>query len=138
MKAAPRTVGEIMTDTLIVLGEDETLSDLADNMERFTLRHLPVLDGDRLTGLVTHRDVLHAAVIEAARSPGAPPLRVREVMSRDLPTVSPTMPLTLAADLMIARGSGCVLVVDDAGTLLGIVTEHDYLKLARTLLSAQA
>lgn len=125
-----------MTDTLVVLREDETLEDLADNMERFALRHLPVVNDDRLVGLVTHRDVLRAAVINGQRAAGSPPLRVREIMSRDLLTVSPSLPLALAADLLIERRAGCLLVVDERGALLGVVTEHDFLKLARSLLSA--
>lgn len=135
MKSAPRTVGEIMTDTLVVLGEGETLSDLAENMERFSLRHLPVVAGDRLVGLITHRDVLRAAVLAGQRGPEAPPLAVREIMSRDMLTVSPSLQLTLAADLLLDRKAGCLLVVDDKGALLGIVTESDFLKLARTLLA---
>ncbi len=136
MKAAPRTVAEIMSDTLVVLGEDETLADLAENMERFSLRHLPVVAGDRLVGLITHRDVLRAAVLNGQRRADDPPLSVRQIMSRDVLTVSPSLHLTLAADMLIERKVGCLLVVDDKGALLGIVTESDFLKLARTLLSA--
>jgi CBS domain-containing protein len=136
MKTAPRTVGEIMSGTLVVLDEDETLHDLAENMERFSLRHLPVIAGERLVGLITHRDVLRAAVLNGQRRADDPPLRVREIMSREVRTVSPSLHLALAADLLLERGSGCLLVTDDGGALLGIVTEHDFLKLARGLLGA--
>ncbi|MFO0646760.1 MAG: CBS domain-containing protein [Polyangiales bacterium] len=136
MKTAPRTVREIMSDTLVVLGEDETLTDLAENMERFSLRHLPVVAGDRLVGLITHRDVLRAAVLGGQRRADDPPLRVREIMSRDVITVSPSLHLTLAADMLIERKVGCLLVVDEGGALVGIVTENDFLKLARTLLAS--
>lgn len=136
MKTAPRTVGEIMSDTLVVLGEDETLTDLAENMERFSLRHLPVVAGDRLVGLITHRDVLRAAVMSGQRRADDAPLRVREIMSRDVITVSPSLHLTLAADMLIERKVGCLLVVDEGGALVGIVTENDFLKLARALLAS--
>ena len=124
-----------MSDTLVVLGEDETLTDLAENMERFSLRHLPVVAGDRLVGLITHRDVLRAAVMSGQRRAADAPLRVREIMSRDVITVSPSLHLTLAADMLIERKVGCLLVVDEGGALLGIVTENDFLKLARALLA---
>lgn len=136
MKTAPRTVGEIMSGTLVVLDEDETLRDLAENMERFSLRHLPVVAGERLVGLITHRDVLRAAVLNGQRRVDDPPLRVREIMSREVRTVSPSLHLALAADLLLEGASGCLLVTDDGGTLLGIVTERDFLKLARGLLGA--
>lgn len=125
-----------MSDTLVVLGEDETLSDLAENMERFSLRHLPVVAGDRLVGLITHRDVLRAAVLNSQRRTDDAPLRVREIMSRDVTTVSPSLPLTLAADMLLERKAGCLLAVDERGALVGIVTENDFLKLARTLLAS--
>lgn len=124
-----------MSDTLVVLDESETLTDLAENMERFSLRHLPVVAGDRLVGLITHRDILRAALLSGQRREGDGPLTVREIMSRDVVTVPPSQPLTLAADLILERKTGCLLVVDEAGALLGIVTENDFLRLARALLA---
>lgn len=124
-----------MTDTLVVLDESETLADLEENTERFSLRHLPVVDGERLVGIITHRDILRAAVLNGQRREGDPPLTVREIMSRDVVTVPPSQPLTLAADLILERKTGCLLVVDESGSLLGIVTENDFLRLARTLLA---
>ena len=124
-----------MTDTLVVLDESETLADLEENTERFSLRHLPVVDGERLVGIITHRDILRAAVLNGQRREGDPPLTVREIMSRDVVTVPPSQPLMLAADLILERKTGCLLVVDESGSLLGIVTENDFLRLARTLLA---
>ena len=134
MKKLPRTVGEIMSETLIVLREDETLSDLTDGMERFSLRHLPVLRGERLVGLVNHKDILRAMVALTQRTPYHEPLRVRDIMSSDPLTVPPETPLGEAARLLLARKASCILVTDTQGSLLGIVTENDYLKLASELL----
>lgn len=128
---APRTVSDLMTETLIVLRHDETLEELTADMDRFSLRHLPVVDGDRLVGLVTHRDVLRAALARGAQ-PSA--LLVRDLMSRELLTVDPAMTVRDAAALLAQRKTGCLLVTDAQERLLGIVTEFDFLRLARTLL----
>lgn len=88
---------------LVVLREEETVEDLADSMERFALRHLPVVGDDRLVRLVTHRDVLRAAITDGKRAARDPSWRVCAVISRDMMTVLPALPLALAADLLIER-----------------------------------
>ncbi len=127
----PSTVRDLMTETVIVLQHDEVIRDPTEDMDRFRLRQLPVLDGDRVVGLVTHREVVRAL---APRSPDTPGQVVREIMSRDVATVSPDTPVADALDLLIARRTGCLVVVDAAGAPLGIVTEYDFLRLARALL----
>lgn len=53
------------------------------------------------------------------------PERVREVMTPDPVTVATTASLRHAAELMRDRGIGDVLVVDEDGSLFGIVTDRD-------------
>ena len=55
-------------------------------------------------------------------------------MSRDVATVSPDAALVDVAAMMVDRKLGCVPVVERDGTLLGIITEADFVRLARTLL----
>ena len=57
-----RTVADLMTDTVIVLQHDEAVGDSTDDMDRFRLRHLPVMNGDRVVGIVTHRELLRAVL----------------------------------------------------------------------------
>jgi CBS domain-containing protein len=60
------------------------------------------------------------------------PLRARDYMTRDLVTVKPDTEITQAVSLMIERDVSGVLVVDDANSLLGILTERDCLAIAST------
>lgn len=57
MAHAPKTVGELMTREVMTLYEEDNLDRIEEGMNRFRFRHLPVVDGKRLVGLVTHRDI---------------------------------------------------------------------------------
>ena len=142
---APKTVASIMSPDPITLREEENLADVQDEMERLGLRHLPVVDGKKLVGLVTHRDILrwslnrfeghpvHRAMDERRRASTF----VAEIMTRDVATVSPTTPIPDAALHMLEHKYGCLPVVEADGTLLGIVTEHDFTR-ALTALPKEA
>lgn len=58
----PRIVADIMTRNPVTLQEEDSLSLLQGEMENFWLRHIPVVDGKKLVGLVTHRDLLKYTV----------------------------------------------------------------------------
>jgi acetoin utilization protein AcuB len=87
------------------------------------LRHLPVVDGDRVVGIVSQRD-LH--IMETL--PGANPdqLLVEDAMSRDVLMVKADTPLDEVCRLMTTHAAGSVLVVGERG-LLGIFTTSDAL-----------
>lgn len=125
-----RTVADLMSETVIVLQHDEAIAGSVDDLDRFRLRHLPVVEGERVVGVVTHRELVRALL---RRQPGDPAPLVAEVMSPDVVTVSPETPVSEALALLITRKTGCLVVVD-AGGLAGIVTEYDCVKLARALL----
>jgi CBS domain-containing membrane protein len=91
-------------------------------------------------GLVSHRDMLRASVSslaglsrsEEASIKGAIP--VREVMAREVRTVGPDEPALAACKLILERKLGCLPVVDAEQRLVGIVTEADFVELARKYL----
>ncbi|HVN76615.1 MAG TPA: CBS domain-containing protein [Thermoanaerobaculaceae bacterium] len=134
-------VGDIMTRDVVTLAEDDTLADARSCMERGRIRHLPVVRGKELVGLVTHRDILAASFSTFAQvSPQEEhqifvQIPVREVM-HDAYAVPPTMRVREAARIMLDRQYGCLPVVSDDRTLLGIVTEADFLRLAVRMLEA--
>ena len=53
-----RPVSEVMTRDLVVLTEEENLLDVARDMNRYHLRHLPVVDDGKLVGQITRRDIV--------------------------------------------------------------------------------
>ena len=130
----PKTVADIMSPDPITLREEESLADIEDEMQRLGLRHLPVVDGKKLIGLVTHRDILRWSLnrferdslhqhLDAERKHST---FVAAIMTRDVATVQPDTPLYDAAMLLLAHMYRCLPVTEEDGTLVGIVTEHDF------------
>lgn len=93
-------------------------------MEKHALHHLPVLDADgRLVGMAAERDLLIAATRFLQSN-----IEVGEIMHRGVVTATPGMRLSAAARLMAKERIGGLPVIDEAGALVGIVTEADILK----------
>jgi CBS-domain-containing membrane protein len=129
-----RTVADIMTVQPMTLRAEDHLDMSEDLMSVGRVRHLPVLDGERLVGVVSLRDLLAASLTRALdfdprdRRVFLKSVGVREAMSPRLITVHPNARLDEAASLMLRNRIGCLPVVDAAGALVGIVTETDLIR----------
>ncbi len=139
-RASPAvTVGDLMTRKIITVEEHEPIGDLEGWMARFRFRHLPVVDaGMKLVGLITRTDVLHAALGTAPDGKAVPrsdaQTPARDVMNKNVVTARVDAPLVTALEVMLHEKLGCLPVVLDDNTLVGIVTETDFNKLALELL----
>jgi acetoin utilization protein AcuB len=115
------------------LDVDDTLDLAEDIMNRDRIRHLPVVDGGRVVGVVSQRDLFQrglAAALgygEIAQRKLLHALRAKEVMSAPAVTVSPNLTLEQAGRTMLHERIGCLPVVDD-GRLVGILTESDVMR----------
>jgi acetoin utilization protein AcuB len=130
----PDTVGELMTRKVVTVSESDTIEQADIGMSRFHLRHLPVVSGDKLIGLVTRSDLLHASsswLSEKAeqRDQVIRQLPVSKIMQTELITVRPTDTLVEAGRLMWQGRLGCLPVTDEDDKLLGIVTTYDFVRL---------
>jgi len=131
-----RRVSEVMQSEVATLTIHDRL-DLADDVMRLgRVRHMPVLDGSRVVGIVSNRDLLAASlsrVLDFASNDRRTFLRsieISEVMSHDLITVEGDATLREAAELLLRHRIGCLPVVKGDRTLIGLVTESDLLKAA--------
>jgi len=136
MKKATK-VSDFMTRKVITLNEEDDLSHLEEGMEQFNVRHIPVVDGNQLVGLISHRDVLRVepSVLQGSRiSQEVTRQRlestfVADIMKRNIITVSPDTPIAEAAKLIVDNRIGCLPVVEADNKLVGIITEHDFTRL---------
>lgn len=118
-------VRDIMRSPAVAIPPATTLADAYRTMQEKGIRHLPVLDGDRLVGVITDRD-LRLATSALSATPFAPDRRVADVMRMNPLTADPADPVEDAARTMRERKIGC-LPVSDGGRVVGIVTGLDLL-----------
>ena len=127
-------LSEIMNRTLITVDTHASLRQAQRILDRRNIRHLFVMDGKRLVGIVTDRDLRKAApsskspLTTSEREEFMDELKVVEVMLRKLITASPSTTVREAAEVMIREKIGCLPVVEGK-TLVGIVTETDLLEI---------
>lgn len=111
-------VGDIMKRKVETISAGEPVGAAVERMRQRRIRHLVVMRGKDLAGIVSDRDL-------ASLTPGDS--RVEDVMSA--PAVSATSDMTVrkAANLLRGRSIGCLPVMED-GDLVGIVTTTDLLE----------
>jgi len=118
-------VRDIMRSPAVAISADTTLQDAYRLMQEKGIRHLPVVEGEKLVGVITDRD-LRLATSALAPIPFPTGSRVAAVMSRSPLTTDASDPLEEAARTMRERKIGCLPVLDD-GRLIGIITGLDLL-----------
>ncbi len=118
-------VRDIMSSPALAIPAATTLEDAYRMMREKNIRHLPVLDGDELVGVITDRD-LRLATSSLAPLPFPPNTVVSAVMSQPPLTADGEDPVEEAARLMRERKIGCLPVVDGR-QLVGIITGLDLL-----------
>lgn len=134
-------VREMMTTPVTTLEPNDNLAFAEELMTVERVRHLPVVDGDVLVGILSHRDIAAASIplendpsteqdIAAKRK-----VRVDDVMHHDIETVGPDEDAVKAADILLAQKVGSLPVVDERRHLMGIVTESDFVSIARQALA---
>jgi CBS domain-containing protein len=119
------TVGDWMSKPPVAVAEDTPIRAAIAQMERADVRHLLVMDGPVLTGILSTRD-LRRLVGHGSGSPelAAP---VRSIMSEGPVSVGCAVPLTVAARLLLERRIGA-LPVWDGERVVGVFTAADALE----------
>ena len=125
-------VSTVMTRSVHTTDLSSKLSAVRHALIAAEVHHMPIVDGDRLVGMISWRDLV-AAYRRARGADESDPLTidevldqstsVDEVMTRDLVTVRPDDPLMRAIDLIADAQIHSVLVLDTDDRLVGIVTD---------------
>lgn len=132
-------VWQLMSNNVVTLDAKGTLAVADDLMKLKRIRHLPVVDGDQLVGLVTQRDLFLAGVSSvlqfrrSAEKEWLGHIKIAEVMIRDLVTVAPETDVEEAVTRMLEQKIGCLPVVS-VGKLVGMLSETDLLRYLRRIL----
>lgn len=115
------TIQMHMTTGPHAIGSDQTLAHAHKLMKTHHIRHLPVLDGGVLAGVISDRDL---SLIETLRDVDPGLVRVEDAMSSSVYSVSPDTPLDEVVTTMAERKYGCAVVMQN-GHVVGIFTMVD-------------
>lgn len=129
MKAIP-VVSKYMTAMPHSIGAEQTLKTAHDMMRNHQIRHLPVMSGGQVTGVLSDRDVKLALSINGVNPENT---KVEEIASSEVFLVKPDSKLDEVARTMSEKKIGSVLVIDHHH-LVGIFTTTDALKALDELL----
>jgi CBS domain-containing protein len=134
-------VRDIMVSNLTTIPRESSLLDAAITMRRSSLRHLLVVDGEKLLGIISERDVQRCApsllspITQEEYNAIFENTPIERVMLRNPLTVSPDSPVRDAVALMLERKVGCLPVVEGE-RVVGILTRSDVLNLLMSFLPA--
>lgn len=126
-------VREIMMGSPVTLRPEDTLDLANDVISLGRIRHIPVVDGGKLVGLLSERDLMGAAASQIfglkqkSKSALLKSILIKDVMKKRVVTVTADTPIKEAAHLMADKKIGCVPVVAD-GMVIGLVTTTDILR----------
>jgi len=118
-------IADFMTPMPHTVGSEQTITFAQSLMDKHAIRHLPVLHGGELYGVVSDRDL---GMIAGLNEVDPNQTTVEEAMTQDAYTVSKDTPLSKVLQEMLEHKYGSAIVVE--GTkIVGIFTTHDALKL---------
>lgn len=116
-------LSSIMTRDLVTAGPDDTLSVARDIFMRDRVHHLPIVDGNKLVGILTTYDLFKFH----GRNGSYDTVKIGDIMTTHIATLEPDDKVGSAAELFLENLFHAVPIVKD-GDLQGIVTSFDVLK----------
>jgi CBS domain-containing protein len=117
-----KTIREAMTSNPKTVSTDQTVVDAARIMKQEDAGIVPIVDGDKLVGVITDRDIT-ITVVADGKDPQS--TKVTEIASRDLVTIDPQQNLDEALRLMASHQVRRLPVVEEDGRLVGILAQAD-------------
>ncbi|HEY7520605.1 MAG TPA: CBS domain-containing protein [Methylomirabilota bacterium] len=134
---------DVMTPNPLTVPPQTSAAEVWDLMRERAVRHLPVVDGGTLVGMLSDRDLARFDLGRVLTIEGAEALRRElstpaiKVMSPDVIAVAPDAELGEVIDLLVENRIGAVAVVrPETDELVGIVSYIDVLQAMRDLLEA--
>jgi CBS domain-containing protein len=125
-------VKDIMVKEVATLDINDELSLANDIMRLGRIRHLPVVDGHRLVGIISERDLFRSSLAQALGYATKETrdlmktLRIKDVMVGTVITIPPDTDVCEATKIMMEEKIGCLPVVED-NIMVGLITETDIL-----------
>lgn len=135
-------VGQRMSHPIITVSPDLSVLDAVDLMRREHIRRAPVVQGGKLVGIVSEKDLLNASPSSATLLSVwevnylVSKIKVKEVMTRQVLTTTEDTPIEEAARAMVDNKVGGLPVMRDS-KVVGIITETDVFKIMLEMMGAR-
>lgn len=124
-------VSIIMTENVVKLNLKDTLSKAEELFLKHNIRHLPVVNGDHVVGILSYTDLLRVGVAEGLdeedRVIGATiydMYSLEQVMTKDVVTIESHINVRKAAEILVKSGFRALPIIKD-GNLVGMLTTTD-------------
>lgn len=127
------TIQKYMTTSPHSLGLEQTLAKAHAVMREHNIRHLPVLHGQKLMGIVTERDL---RLVESLKDVDPTKVTVEDAMSTVVYSVPPDAPLDEVVSTMAEHKYGSAVVMQN-GKVVGIFTTVDVCRTLAELLHSR-
>lgn len=114
-------VRELMVSDVVTTTSSAGIVEAANTMIQQEKGPLPVVEGQRVVGMITDRDII-ARVVAAGQDPNS--MKVSDVMTSDLVTINPAADVSEARQQMAQAQLDRLLVMED-DQLVGIISEAD-------------
>ena len=116
-----------MTSHLITMSPDDELFAAVEKMAERAIRHVLVLDGEQLVGILSNRDLVRATFRDPERKLDLHGVSVSQVMTPNPITILPEASVCEAAQVMVEHAINALPVLS-AGAPCGVLTSDDLLR----------
>lgn len=123
-----------MTSDVITLQNNDDLETAERLFKKHNIRHVPVVSGDKIIGMLSYTDLLRISFVDAidddeetVESIVYNMFTIEQVMTKNLIQVPPSITIKEVAEILAEKEFHAIPVVDD-DKLVGIVTTTDMIK----------
>jgi CBS domain-containing protein len=116
-------VKDIMSSPVFTFNCEKTLGQAAADMKKFSKRHYPIVQENRIVGIISERDILTA---KAKQFSELTPLN--DIMSNEVILVKENTDIRIVSKIMIEENISSLPVINDNDLLIGMITKTDLLK----------
>ena len=127
-------ISTIMTSDVITLQNNDDLETAERLFKKYNIRHVPVVSGDKIIGMLSYTDLLRISFVDAIdddeetiESIVYNMFTIEQVMTKNLIQVPPSITIKEVAEILAEKEFHAIPVVDD-DKLVGIVTTTDMIK----------
>jgi acetoin utilization protein AcuB len=127
-------VKDWMSKPAITIDVNASMNDAIKLFKKNNIKMLPVMEKDKLVGIITDRDIKRASASDATTLEIhellylISKIMIKEIMTKNPVTVSPDYTVEETAEVLLKHNISGVPVVDHYGTIVGVMTQNDIFK----------